>query len=94
MIHKYVNPHEFYDFNNHIVWYFTVFEVFKMGCNISVGQGKEFIRPDIVESQSQPIFFDSPFKWYDSKSLVINVLNSKHDIYNDYKHIEVRDKDL
>ena len=33
-----------------------------MGCNISVGQGKEFIRPDIVDSRSQPLFFDSPFK--------------------------------
>ena len=32
-----------------------------MGCNISVGQGKEFIRPDIDESQSQFRFFDSPF---------------------------------
>ena len=32
-----------------------------MGCNISVGQGKEIIRPDIDESQSQPLFFDSPF---------------------------------
>ena len=32
-----------------------------MGCDISVGQGTEFIRPDIVESQSQPLFFDSPF---------------------------------
>ena len=40
--------------------YSPVFEVFKMGCNISVGQGTEFIRPDIVESQSQPFFFDSP----------------------------------
>ena len=33
-----------------IVWYSPVFEVFKMGCNISVGQGTELIRPDIVES--------------------------------------------
>ena len=61
MTHKYVNPDEFCYFNNHIVWYSPVFEVFKMGCDISVGQGTEFIRPDIVESQSQPLFFDSPF---------------------------------
>ena len=61
LTHKYVNPDEFYFFNNHIVWYSPVFEVFKMGCDISVGQGTEFIRPDIVESQSQPLFFDSPF---------------------------------
>ena len=58
---NYVNPDEFCDFNYHIVWYFPVFEVFKMGCNISVGQGTEFIRPNIVESQSQPLFIDSPF---------------------------------
>ena len=32
-----------------------------MGYNITVGQGTEFIRPDIVESQSKP-FFDSPSK--------------------------------
>ena len=32
-----------------------------MGCNISVGQGKEFIRPNIDESQSQFRFFDSSF---------------------------------
>ena len=61
----YVNPNEFCDFNNHIVWYSPVFEVLKMGCNISVGQGTEFIRPDIVESRSKP-FFDSPSKqgWF------------------------------
>ena len=39
LTHKYVNPNEFCDFNNHIVWYSPVFEVFKMGCNIFVGQG-------------------------------------------------------
>ena len=61
MTHNYVNPNEFCDFNNHIVWYSAIFEVLKMGCNISVGQGKEFIRPDIDESQSQFRFFDSPF---------------------------------
>ena len=31
-----------------------------MGCDISVGQGTEFIRPDIVESQSQPLFLTHP----------------------------------
>ena len=39
-----------------------------MGCDISVGQWTEFLRPDIVKSQSQPLFFDSPFiylgKWF------------------------------
>ena len=64
LTHKYVNPDEFCYFNNHIVWYSPVFEVFKMGCDISVGQGTEFIRPDIVESQSQPLFFDSPFSYF------------------------------
>ena len=44
-----------------IVWYSPVFEVFKMGCYISVGQGTEFIRTDIVESSSQHPFFESPF---------------------------------
>ena len=52
---NYVNPDEFCDFNNHIVRYSPVFEVFKMGCNIFVGQGTEFIRPDIIESQSLPL---------------------------------------
>ena len=61
LTYNHVNPDEFCDFNNHIVWYSAIFEVLKMGCNISVGQGKEFIRPDIVESRSQPLFFDSPF---------------------------------
>ena len=32
-----------------------------MGCDISVGQGTESIKPDIVKSRSQPLFFDSPF---------------------------------
>ena len=53
-----VNPNKFCDFNNHIVWYSPVFEVFKIGCDISVGHGTEFIRPDIVESQSQPLFIN------------------------------------
>ena len=57
LTHNYVNPNEFCDFNNYIVWYSPVFEVIKMRCNISVGQGTEFIRPDIVESWSQPLFF-------------------------------------
>ena len=61
--HNYVKPKEFCDFNNHILWYSPVFEVFKMGCNISVGQGIEFIRPDIVMCRSQPLFFDSPFNY-------------------------------
>ena len=60
LTHKYVNPDEFCYFNNHIVWYSPVFEVFKMGCDISVGQGTEFLRPDIVESQSQPLFLTHP----------------------------------
>ena len=33
-----------------------------MGYNISLGQGTEFIRPDIVESRSQSLLFNSPFK--------------------------------
>ena len=46
-------------------------EVFKMGYNIFVGQGTEFIRPDIIESQSQPPF-DSPFiMGQDPKSLKV-----------------------
>ena len=61
LTHKYVNPDEFCFFNDHILWYSPVFEVFKMGCYISVGQGTEFIRTDIVESSSQPPFFESPF---------------------------------
>ena len=56
----YVNPNEFCDFNDNIVWYSPVLEVFKMGCNISVGQGTEIIRPEIIESQSQPIFWTHP----------------------------------
>ena len=43
-----------------------------MGCNISVGLGTEFIRPDIVESRNQPPFFDSPF----ISHLIVVVLNS------------------
>ena len=52
------------------VWYSPVFEVFKMGCNISVGQDTEFIRPGIVKSQSQPLFLTHPliqldYSWTD-----------------------------
>ena len=61
LTHNYFNPNKFCDFNNHIVSHSPVFVVFKRGCNISVGQGTEFIRPDIVESRSQPLSFDSPF---------------------------------
>ena len=44
----YVNPNEFCDFDNHILWYSSVFEVFKMGRNIFAGQ--EFTRPEMIES--------------------------------------------
>ena len=46
-------------FNNHIIYgnyLYYRFSKSKMWCNISVSQGTELIRPDIVESQSQPLF--------------------------------------
>ena len=58
--HNYVKPKEFCDFNNHILCYSPVFEVFKMGHNIFAGQGTEFIKPDMVECWSQPLFLTHP----------------------------------
>ena len=72
LTHNYVNRNEFCDFDNNIVWYSPLFEVFKMGCIISVGQGTEIIRPDMVESQNQP-FFDSPFSFKSSFLKIVHL---------------------
>ena len=69
-----------------ILWYSPVFEVFKMGCNSSVGQGTEFITPDIVDSQSQPFFFDSSFIIYNTISQHLrNLKTSSTKTFDEFK---------